>query len=97
MGLTERRRYPRWRSDHASTFLYVKGEKSQRCRVRCVSRAGLFIETSSVLPEGLTIELAFVQSYTHQLVKVYRRSASVVRASDDGVGVVFLDRRRNST
>lgn len=97
MDLTERRRYPRWHSDRAHISLFVPGEKVERCRVRCVSRVGLFIETRSILPEGLTVELAFTRSYTRQLVKLYRRSAYVVRASEDGVAVVFLDKRANST
>ncbi len=92
MGLTDRRRYRRWQSDRARAYLYVRGQKAQRCRVRSVSKAGLFIETRSNLPTGIAVELAFARPDAQQVVKVYRRTAYVVRSSDEGVAVVFSKR-----
>jgi hypothetical protein len=56
-----------------------------------MSRVGMFVETDSSLLPGQRIELAFTCLYTHQLVKIYRRSAYVARASDEGVAVLFCD------
>jgi hypothetical protein len=91
-GLTDRRRYHRWRSDTALAYLYVPGQQVQRCRVRSVSKAGLFIETPSGLREGMAVELAFARADAEQVVKLYRRSACVLRVSADGVAVVFSSR-----
>jgi hypothetical protein len=89
LGLTDRRRYHRWQSETARAYVYVRGQGVQRCRVRSVSKAGLFIETRSGLREGTAVELAFARADAEQVVKVYRRSACVLRASAEGVAVVF--------
>lgn len=94
MGLIERRRHPRWRSRGARAFLFVQGEPTQRCTVRSVSKAGLFIETDSFLPRGLAVEMAFTRPYTDQVIKLFRRSAYVTRVSVDGVAVLFFDKDR---
>ncbi|MCG6967634.1 MAG: hypothetical protein LJE59_14115 [Chromatiaceae bacterium] len=94
MSLPERRRHPRWRTEGARAFLYARGEPVQRCKVRCVSKAGLFIETDQALPEGLMVELALTQAYTRQLVKIVRRSAYVARASSSGVAILFFVNRK---
>lgn len=93
MTVTERRRFPRWRSQGARAFLYVAGERTRRCNVRSVSKVGLFIETDLFLPKGLSVELAFTQLYTQQVVKLYRRSGFVTRVSPDGVAVLFHEKR----
>jgi hypothetical protein len=92
MGSTERRRHPRWHSDGTQVHLYVQGESAQRCKVRDISRAGMFIETETSLPLALPVELAFTCLYTRQIVKIYRRSAYVARDSDHGVAVLFFDK-----
>lgn len=94
MSLLERRRYPRWQTAGARAYLYVRGQRVQRCKVRSVSRAGVFIETDATLPQGLAVELALTHAYTHQLVKVVRRSAYVARFSENGVAVLFFLARK---
>ena len=96
MALIERRRHPRWCSDGALAFLYIPGTRVERCKVRCVSKTGSFIETDSYLPEGLPVELAFTRTYTDQVVKVYRRSGYVSRVCADGVVVRFAVKRSRS-
>ena len=93
-SLTERRRHPRWRSNGAQAYLYVRGERPHRCKVRSVSKEGLFLELDSFLnlARGLTIELAFTRSYTGQVTKLYRRSGYVTRVSHDGVAVLFFEK-----
>jgi len=95
-SLTERRRHPRWRSNGAQAYLYVRGERPQRCRVRSVSKEGLFLELDEFLnlARGLTIELAFTRAYTGQVIKLYRRSGYVTRVSNDGVAVLFFEKPR---
>ena len=86
----ERRRFPRWRSDGAEAYLYVRGQSTRRCKISSVSKAGLFIEIDAVMPMGLAIELALTRAYTRQVVKLYRRSAYVTRVSQNGVAVLFF-------
>ena len=93
MSLIERRRYSRWDSDGKQVRLLVPGHHTQRCKVRTVSRAALFIETDSLLPEGTLVELAFTLLHTDQLVKVFRRSAYVARSSESGLAVLFFKKR----
>jgi hypothetical protein len=93
MRSAERRRHPRRHSDGAQVYLYPHGESSQRCKVYDISRAGMFIETDTCLSLALPVELAFTCLYTRHIVKIYRRSAYVARASEDGVAVLFFDRR----
>ena len=92
-SLTERRRHPRWRSNGAQAYLYVRGERPHRCRVRSVSKE-LFLEVDEFLnlARGLTIELAFTRAYTGQVIKLYRRSGYVTRVSNDGVAVLFFEK-----
>jgi hypothetical protein len=86
----ERRRFPRRRIDGVQAYIYVPGESTQRCKIRSLSKAGLFIEIEPILPRGLAIELAFTRLYTHQVIKLYRRSAYITRVTDDGVAALFL-------
>ena len=92
MTCTERRHYPRWHSDLTRVHLYVCGENTQRCKVRCMSRVGMFIVIDAPLQTGRRVELAFTYHHTRQIVKIYRRSAYVARASDDGVALIFSDK-----
>jgi hypothetical protein len=94
MNLPERSHYPCWRVDGKRAFLYVSGEKVQRCKVRCVSRAGLLVETDTRLSEGLIVELALTRSYKPGLIKLVRRSAYVARASDSGAAVLYFVTRK---
>ena len=93
MSSPERRRYARWSSEGAQAILYVRGQRTQRCRIRSVSKAGVFIEVDDSLPEGIAVELAFTRSYTGQVVKMFRRSAYVARATHDGIAVLFFTKR----
>lgn len=94
MTLPERRRFRRWRAEGARAFLYLRGQRVQRCKVRHVSKAAVFVETDSLLTEGLTVELALTRPYSDRLVKVVRRSAYVVRTSRNGTAVLlFLNRK----
>ena len=93
MRPVERRQYHRRHSDGARGYLYAPGGKSQRCQVRDISRAGIFIETKISLPLALPVELAFTCRYTRQIMKIYRRSAYVARISEDGVVALYFDRR----
>lgn len=92
MDLAERRRYPRCYPESTQVYLYVRGEGVQRCKVRCLSRAGVFVEAAARLPEGSRVELAFTVFHSNQLVKMYRRSAYLARASDSGLAVLFFTR-----
>ena len=94
MSLPERRHYPCWRVEGKSAFLYIPGEKVQRCKVRCVSKEGLLVETDTKLSEGLVVELALTRSYTPGLVKLVRRSAYVARASDSGAAILYFVTRK---
>jgi PilZ domain len=90
--LTERRRYPRRPSEGTQVYVYAQGESVMRCKVRDISRAGALILTDIVLPLALPVELAFTCLHTRQIVKIYRRSAYVARASEDGVVALFFYR-----
>lgn len=92
MRSAERRRYPRRHTDGSQVYLYTQGVGTQRCNVRNISRAGMFVETATSLPLTLPVELAFTCLHTRQIVKIYRRSAYIARASEDGVVVLFFDR-----
>jgi len=91
-NLAERRHYPRRPTDGTQVYLYAQGENVIHCKVHDISRAGMLILTDIVLPLALPVELAFTCMHTRQLVKIYRRSAYVARASEDGIVVLFFDR-----
>jgi hypothetical protein len=93
MRSVERRHYPRRHSGETRVYLYAYGESLQPCKVRDISSAGIFIETDTFLPLALPVELAFTCLYTRNIVRIYRRSAYVARASEDGVAMRFFDRR----
>ena len=95
MKSTERRHHTRRHSDNSQVYLYAPGESTQHCKVRDISSAGLFIETDITLLLLQPVELAFTCSYTHHIVKIYRRSAYVARASEDGVALLLFDRRHS--
>lgn len=88
--MTERRRHSRWPSVGTRVHVHVPGEETQRCEVRSMSGAGIFIKTRTRLPQGTPVELAFTSLHTRRIVKVYRRSAYVVRSSRDGLVVLFF-------
>ena len=93
-GITssERRHYLRRYAGGSRVHLYALGECAKRCMVRDISRAGMFIETSTYLPLALPVELAFTCTHTRRIVKIYRRSAYIGRVSEEGVVVLFFDR-----
>jgi hypothetical protein len=92
-SLAERRRCPRRPSEGTQVYLHAQGESIMRCKVRDISRTGALILTDIVLPLALPVELAFTCLHTRQIMKIYRRSAYVARASEDGLVVLFFDRR----
>jgi hypothetical protein len=92
MSLAVRRRYPRRLTEGSQVHLYARGESVLRCEVRDISRTGVLILTDIVLPLALPVELAFTCRHTRQIVKIYRRSAYVARACEDGLVVLFFDR-----
>jgi len=85
------------RRNSARTFLYIRGEPVRRCRVRCMTKGGLFIETDVKLAVGTTVELAFTRSHTRHLVSVARRSAKVARSSESGAAILFFATRKSWT
>jgi hypothetical protein len=93
MKSTERRHHTRRHSDKTHVYLYAPGERTKHYKVRDISSSGLFIETDTPLLLLQPVELAFTCLYTHHLIKIYRRSAYVARASEDGVALLLFDRR----
>ena len=91
---TERRHRTRRATDGTHVHVHVLGAGTQRCKVRSMSSAGIFVETAATVQPGLRIELAYTCSYTRQIVKIYRRSAYVARVSDDGMALLFSDSNR---
>jgi hypothetical protein len=89
---TERRHYLRRQAGGSRVYLYALGECAKRCLVRDISRAGMFIETSTHLPLALPVELAFTCMHTYRVVKIYRRSAYIARVAEEGVVALFFDR-----
>ena len=89
----ERRQDPRKRST-ACVHLSWDGQRPCRGRATDLSTTGAFVDVGPVrIPEGVIVELAFVLNL-NSLIKIYRRSALVVRRSDSGLGLMFLGRRR---
>ena len=97
MTLTERRHCRRVFADSTHVHLHVLGDSTRRCKVRCMSSDGIFIEPGMALQPGLRIELAYTCQYTRQIVRMYRRSAYVARVSDDGVALLFSDKHKSSS
>ena len=93
MKSTERRHHIRRHSGNTQVYLHAYGESTQRCKVRDISSAGMFIETHTTLLHLQPVELAFTCLYTHRIVKIYRRSAYVARTSEDGVALLLFDKR----
>lgn len=92
MSSAERRRFPRRLSDGVRVYLHARGRRTCQCKVRDISRSGIFIETDDILPLAFSVELAFTCLHTRNIVKIYRRSAYIARASEDGLVAVFFDR-----
>jgi hypothetical protein len=92
--VTERRHTPRRFVDGMHVHLNVPGVRTQRCKVRCISGHGIFIDPVTALQPALPVELAFTIQYTRQLVKVYRHSAYVARVSDNGAALLYFDNRK---
>jgi PilZ domain len=91
--LIDRRRYPRRPSETTRVYLHAQGESVMHCKVRDISRGGALILTDIVLPLALPVELAFTCLHTRQIVKIYRRSAYVARASEYGLVALRFDKR----
>jgi len=90
---TERRQDPRKRT---TAFVHLSWDGRGPCRGQAtdLSTTGAFVDVGSVrIPEGVIVELAFVLNL-NSLIKIYRRSALVVRRSGSGLGLMFLGRRK---
>lgn len=94
MTLTQPKRQRCWRVEGKRALLHVPGAGVQSCKVRCVSKAGLLVETDARLSEGSLVELALTRAYSPQLVKLVRRSAYVARASDSGAAILYFVTRK---
>ena len=95
MPLTERRHSARRFIDGIQVHLNLPGERTQRCKVRCISGDGIFIDPlPAALQPDRRVELAYTCQYTRQLVKMYRRSAYVARVSETGVALIYCDKHR---
>jgi hypothetical protein len=94
MRLTERRRCTRRFTDGIHVHVNVPGGRTQRCKVRCISSDGIFIDPVPALQPDLRVELAYTCRYTRQVVKMYRRSARVVRVSETGAALLYSDKHR---
>jgi hypothetical protein len=90
----ERRHCARRCIDGIHVHVNLRGEHTQRCKVRCISIDGIFIDPVAALHPDRRVELAYTCQYTRQLVKMYRRSAYVARVSENGVALVYSDKHR---
>ena len=85
----ERRREPRNRTSQ-DVYVYWPGRLSSRERVTSLSPSGAFVDTITLdVPEGVRLELAFALR-RGVAIKMIRRSAVVVRCSEDGLGLMFV-------
>ncbi len=95
----ERRREPRNRTTQ-SVYIYWPGRLSWQERVTSLSPSGAFIDMGPLdVPEGVRLELAFALR-RGVTIKMIRRSAIVVRSSEEGLGLMFVrqpnpERRRS--
>ena len=59
-----------------------------------LSASGAFLDIGPLhIPVGASVELAFVLG-RGTLLKMHRRTGIVVRSAEEGLGVMFLRRRR---
>ncbi len=91
--IIERRRDPR-RPTTEDVYLSWPRRLSCRCRMTSLSASGAFLDIGTLhLPIGATVELAFVLG-RGAVLKMHRRTGIVVRRTDGGLGVMFVQRRR---
>ena len=93
ISLSERRHCPRRVIDGIHVHLNLPGERTQRCKVRCISSDGIFIDPVPALEPGRHVELAYTCQYTRQLIRMYRRSANVARVSENGAALLYSDKQ----
>ena len=90
----ERRLTPRKRTV-GSVYVFWSRRSPERCQVLNLSTAGALIDPRQLrIPKGRLIELAFVH-HVGAVIKLYRRSAVVIRRSPDGLGLMFVRRPAN--
>ncbi len=91
--IIERRRDPR-RSTAENVYIYWPRRLSCRCQMTSLSASGAFLDIGPLhIPVGASVELAFVLG-RGTLLKMHRRTGIVVRSAEEGLGVMFLRRRR---
>jgi hypothetical protein len=76
---------------------FSSGQPVRQCAVRGLTKTGVMLKIEEQLTEGTQVELAFFQHLSLNLVKMVRRSASVVHAGENGLVVLFFVRRPVST
>jgi hypothetical protein len=93
-AIKDRRHNPRKRTV-GSVFLSWAGRRSLHCHVIDLSSAGAFVDVGRLrVPTGAIVELAFVH-HAGKVIGLVRRSAVVVRRSPEGLGLMFVWRRRH--
>ncbi len=86
----ERRGYPRVMAAYEAR-VRLTHESPVRGELVDLSRSGAFIRLfPAAVPESRVVELVLVTPRDHQVVRIWRRAAVVVRRSPTGVGVAFL-------
>jgi hypothetical protein len=85
----EQRWSPRTRAD-LDVDLSFHGEVVSGCKVRDIGMGGLFIEIEKAFPRETVVELKFKIRADGQDTK-HRIRATVARACDDGLGMMFCD------
>lgn len=85
----EQRWSPRTRAD-LDVDLSFRGEILSNCKVRDIGMGGLFIEVKKEFPRDTVVELKFNLKADGQDTR-HRLRATVARASDNGLGMMFCD------
>ena len=87
----ERRLNPRKRTV-GYVYVFWSRRTPLRCQVLNLSTAGALVDPRQLrIPKGRLIELAFIHR-DGSVIRLYRRSAVVIRRSRDGLGLMFVRR-----
>jgi len=86
----EQRWSPRTRAD-LDVDLSFHGEVVSGCKVRDIGMGGLFIEIEKAFPRDTVVELKFKIRAAAGLDTKHRIRATVARACDGGLGMMFCD------
>jgi hypothetical protein len=84
----DRRQTPRKRAA-VKVYLSWPGQPPCRCWATDLSMTGAFVKVGAVrIPEDRVIKLVFVLT-VGSVIKIHRRSATVVHRSEKGLGMMF--------